>query len=917
MKNSSQSRYAAQHKRELRQTLASLAAVLLFTVAGVFAFLRFYNVYIDKTLYAERLNQMREVTTQLFSGLEDVVKNQWRMVDEQSRVLQENHPDRLDDLVGLMQEQAYVSDLDAVQCELIAIDENGAYYTQNGRQGLLAEREYLLEKPGQISYVSNSLTSGETRMVFLKRLEEPLAVRDGDQTVRITYYGLSEDMEELNPYFECSAYSGNSSVYVVDNDGLKLFSSSSSTGDLLKGYNVYSVLQSMDYLHGSTFDSARKELEDNGLSYSNAVLDGTELYYALYKMENSAWTLIFLVPSSFVAMNTVQLINMTVRMVLIFASALITVSILAIFWLTRRQQKAALDAERRNNAKLEEMNEELSRAAEAAERATRAKSEFLANMSHDIRTPMNAIVGITSLMEHEEGTSDKLHTYIEKVQLSSRHLLSLINDVLDMSKIESSEVALNQNSVSLAEQVGQVDSIIRPQATERGQDFQILIHNIVHEYVIGDEVRLRQIFLNLLSNAVKYTPYGGRVRFDIAEETPEAMPAGQGAENAQPSAEMPGENSVKAAENAERPEGASGKPEKAAFRITVTDNGCGMTPEFMEHIFEPFTRAENSMTNKVQGTGLGMAITKNIVDLMGGTISVQSEVGKGSRFEVRLTFPIDRRKEQEVLTNVREVLLVSDDSLLCTNVRASLRDAKVSFVSAENEDEACSLLQKSQPDVILVNGYLDRPELAELVKKLRQQAKNAVLLFCCEYAQPEQVHELLKKSGVDGLVARPFFLSNLIHEVNRVQGNVSRTDEDSSTLEGMRFLCAEDNELNAEILKAILEMNGASCTIYPDGAQIVQAFSSVKPGEYDAILMDVQMPKMNGLEATRAIRSGENPLGATIPIIAMTANAFAEDVQECLHAGMNAHVSKPLDIRALERALRGGFTPPVCLRRSR
>ncbi len=910
MKKSSQSRYAAQHRKELRQTLITLAVVLLFTVAGVLTFMRFYDTYIDQTLYAERLNQMREVTTQLFAGLEDVVKNQWRMVDEQNRVLQENRPESLNDLTKRMQEQVYVSDLDSIQCELIAIDENGAYYTQTGKQGLLSEREYLLEKPDQISYVSNSLTSGETQMVFLKRLKDPLLVRDGDQTVRILYYGLSENMEELNPYFECSAYSGNSSVYVVDHDGLKLFSSSSSTGDLLKGYNVYSVLQSMNYLHGSTFDSARKELEDNGLSYSNAVLDGTELYYALYHMENSAWTLVFLVPSSYVAMNTVQLINMTMRMVLIFAGALIAVCVLAIFWLTKRQQKEALDAERRNNEKLEQVNAELSLAAETAERATRAKSEFLANMSHDIRTPMNAIVGITSLMEHEEGTSDKLHTYIEKVQLSSRHLLSLINDVLDMSKIESSEVALNQNSVSLAEQVGQVDSIIRPQAAERGQDFQILIHNIAHEYVIGDEVRLRQIFLNLLSNAVKYTPYGGRVRFDIAEETPEAMPAGRGAENAEPSAEMPGENSVKAAETAERPGGASGKPEKAAFRITVTDNGCGMTPEFMEHIFEPFTRAENSMTNKVQGTGLGMAITKNIVDLMGGTISVQSEAEKGSRFEVRLTFPIDHRKEQEVLTNVREVLLVSDDSLLCANVRASLRDAKVSFASAENENEACSFLQKSQPDVILVNGYLDRPELAELVKTLRQQAKNAVLLFCCEYAQPEQVHELLKKSGVDGLVARPFFLSNLIHEVNRVQGNVSRTDEDGSMLEGMRFLCAEDNELNAEILKAILEMNGASCTIYPDGEQLVQAFSSVKPGEYDAILMDVQMPKMNGLEATRAIRSGENPLGATIPIIAMTANAFAEDVQECLHAGMNAHVSKPLDIRALERALRGGFTPP-------
>ena len=225
-------------------------------------------------------------------------------------------------------------------------------------------------------------------------------------------------------------------------------------------------------------------------------------------------------------------------------------------------------------------------------------------MSHDIRTPMNAIVGITNLMEHEADAPDKLHTYIQKVQLSSRHLLSLINDILDMSKIESSEVALNQDSISLAEQVGQVDSIIRSQTAERGQIFVIRTHHVVHEYLIGDGVRLRQIFLNLLSNAVKYTPYGGAIRFELEE-----LPCPQ--------------------------------PEHATFHITVEDNGYGMEEAFVKHIFEPFTRGESSMTNKVQGTGLGMAITKNIVDLMGGTITVRSTVDRGSCFDVTLTFPID------------------------------------------------------------------------------------------------------------------------------------------------------------------------------------------------------------------------------------------------------------------------------------
>ncbi len=525
----------------------------------------------------------------------------------------------------------------------------------------------------------------------------------------------------------------------------------------------------MEYLHGTSFDAAREELEASGMVYSNAVLDGEEYFYSMYRMENAEWTLVFLVNASAVAMNTVELVNTTVIVVMTFAVLMTCVCAGFIFWMQRRQQKKEMAIAEENNAKLERLNAELVS-------ANKAKSEFLSNMSHDIRTPMNAIVGITDLMAHEGDTSDKMHTYIEKVLMSSRHLLSLVNDVLDMSKIESSEVALNQDSISLAEQVGQVDSIIRSQTNERGQSFRIRVHEVAHEYLIGDGVRLRQIFLNLLSNAVKYTPYGGYVRFDLTE-----LPCD--------------------------------KPGHATFRITVEDNGYGMTPEFVAHIFEPFTLAAT-------------------------------------------------------------------------------------------EGEARRQLARHPADVILLNGYLHDAHLADTVKALRESARDAVLLFCCDYAQPEQVHEILAKSGVDGLIARPFFLSNLIRAVDGAKdSDMALPQKSGSVLRGKRFLCAEDNLLNAEILEAILDMHGAACTIYPNGQKLVEAFQSVKPGEYDAILMDVQMPVMNGLEATRAIRAGENPLGQTIPILAMTANAFTEDIQVCLDAGMDAHVSKPLEISVLERTL--------------
>ena len=837
-----------------RKILWTLLIGLGLIIGGVVGFVRFYSANIDGTLYAERLNQMREVTTQLFSGLEDVVKNQWRNVSALCRSLKKAEPKTMDQLIDGMKNQAYLSDFDAVQCSIVAVDSDGRYYTQDGRQGLITERNYLLEEPERISYVSNSLIDEQTRMVFLQRLPKPIQLQDGEETVTLTYYGVSQNMEQLNPYFECAAYGGSSNVYVVDDTGLKLFSSDN--GQTLKGFNVMTTLENMKYLHGTSFADTRQIYTEKSIAYSNAILGDTEYYYALYKMDSAAWTLIFLVPSDCVAMNTVALVNMTVRMVLVFAALLIVVSVLMIFFVMTTQQKSALDSERENNAKLEKLNKELVS-------ASKAKTEFLANMSHDIRTPMNAIVGIVSLLEHEGSLTDKQHTYIQKIQMSSKHLLSLVNDVLDMSKIESDEVVLNQEPISLAEQMGQIESIIRPQTIERNQTFAIRVHELRHEHLIGDSVRLRQIFINLLSNAVKYTPYGGKVALDLSE-----LPCNEA--------------------------------DYATIRITVTDNGYGMTPEFVKHIFEPFTRSENSVTNKIQGTGLGMAITKNIVDMAGGTIEVHSEVDKGSRFDVTLTLPIDRSAETAV--QAKGILLVSADTVFIRNLDACMEQAQVLFRTASTEKDAAALLRSRKFDVILLEGYLNKRTLGDTVRLLRQSAADAVLIFCCDYAEPEKVADALTKQGVDGLIARPFFLSNLMNAIDQARQNIPVV-ESHSVLQGKRFLCAEDNELNAEILNAVLDMNGAACVIYPDGAKLVEAFKTVKPGDYDAILMDVQMPVMNGLEATRAIRSGENPLGKTIPIIAMTANAFAEDVQNCLNAGMDAHVSKPLELSALERAL--------------
>lgn len=513
-----------------------------------------------------------------------------------------------------------------------------------------------------------------------------------------------------------------------------------------------------------------------------------------------------------------------------------------------------------------------SRAAEArateamseAKKANAAKTTFLNNMSHDIRTPMNAIVGVANLMVYDKDDSEKMGVYVHKIQVASRHLLSLINDILDMSKIESGEVTLSLGPISLADQVGQVESIIRPQAEERGQKFTIGVHEISHEYLVGDAVRLRQVFINLLSNAVKYTPYGGEISLKLTE--------------------LPCE-----------------LPDNAKFCISVADTGYGMTPEFVRHIFEPFTRAENSTTNKIQGTGLGMAITKNIVNLMGGTITVQSEPNKGSCFEVVITLAID--KNAKIKLPFHNVLLISDNADFVQNAYAAFSETEITLNAVKTETEAETVLKENHVDIVLLNRSLQGQK--DYIHRLRAKAKQARFFYCCDHEQQKELTGIAENYDIDGVLIRPFFLSNLLRSADGLYSNAfTQKNEKESILRGMRFLCAEDNELNAEILTAILDMKGASCVIYPDGKKLAEAFASVQQGDYDAILMDVQMPVMNGLEATKVIRQGDNPLGKTIPIIAMTANAFSSDVQDCFDSGMDAHVSKPLDIVVLERTLK-------------
>ena len=723
------------------------------------------QTYIQNLVYHERLSQMEEVTHQMFRSLEDVIDNHWDEVDVQCNYLAYTPMETTDDLFSYLEKLSELANYKEKQIELVAVDSTGHYYTAHGRMGLLRGITYLESAPERVSYVSNSLTVDDSRMVFLKQLSTPITLQSETGEITLRYFGISQSMTQLNDYFRCDAYENNNSVYVLDNDGFKLFNANDA--ELLKGHNVYTVLSQMSYLHGSSFAAAKERLARTGSCYSNAVLDGTEYYYALKQMKNARWTLAFLVPAEYVAVNTQKLVNLVTLVMVSFAVVFSVTAVFVGWFLLRQKQQQELQAEKEANLRLEQYNIQLTQANDemkraqtiaaealhAAERASQAKTDFLSNMSHDIRTPMNAIVGLTTLMENELDQPEKLAEHLHKLESSGQLLLGIINNILDMSRIESGKTTLSVEPMHLSQQLDQLSTMIRAQASEKAQTFTVSTH-LRHENLLADPTRLNQVLMNILSNAVKYTPRGGHIRFEVEE-----LPRNE---------------------------------HYAKYRFVVQDDGIGMSEAYQKTLFDPFTREERSGTNKVQGTGLGMAITKNIVDLMGGSISVESATGKGTRFEVVLEFPIDTE--------------------------------------------------------------------ADAVPKAQ--------------ALPEE-------------------------------------PEDVSPLCGMNFLCAEDNAINAEILELLLESKGAHCKIYPNGQELVDAFVRVKPGEYDMILMDVQMPVMDGLEATRRIRSSENPLGRVIPILAMTANAFLEDMQKSKEAGMDVHLSKPVDIAALEQTVKHfRVTPP-------
>ena len=703
--------------------------LVAFLVSGVF----FMRDSLMKQTVEERSNQLKEMVTQIRANLDSGLQTHWNLVEGLNNAVQgnqfKNSRDVSDNIAHL--ENDFCTEL--YGCRVMLLDEQGTAYLSDGPAGIWYDISHLLDGKKRHTFVSETDNIAGSFLVFSQELDDPITM--GENNVRFTHIALLKDIQTLKQYYTTTTYGGSAATYIIKKNGTLAYFDADND-DVIGARNVNKALEEAEYVQGQSFAAVQEQLDKDGIAAANILLNRSEYCYCLTALQDYDITLMLLIPADSVAVSTLNMMNSTIRTEIIFMSAMALMLLLAVIGFIRVQRSSQM-------VKMEqETNKELNRLRMVAESANAAKSSFLNNMSHDIRTPMNAIIGFTNIaLKHSP--PPEIKNCLDKISDSSEHLLALINDVLDISRIESGKIKFVPEAVDITEVSDSVLTIMDGYLSNRNITFKTELTEPKTPFVLTDAVRVREVLVNILGNAVKFTQDGGTITFAVSY--------------------LPGIDD-----------------RHVNVRYRISDTGIGMSEEFVDHIFDEFSQEEHGARTQYQGTGLGMAITKRYVDLMGGTISVESKKGVGSTFIVELPMEIT---------------------------------------------DAC--------------------------------------------------------------------------EVKKKDYSVGKMD-----LTGLKILLAEDNDLNAEIAMVQLEELGIQITRASDGEEAVRIFAENPQGTFNLILMDVMMPKMNGYEATKAIRSLPNrPDAAAIPIIAMTANAFAEDVQASLDAGMNGHLSKPIVMDEVIKAI--------------
>ncbi len=709
----------------------ALLTILSVTVATLFFVRSLHNI--QEAQFKERVNSTNILVEKVSKQVQIVTDFNWKTLHSIRNFMQHRNYANEEELSERLQA---IEDLTGER--VWAIDKNSQCYTDAGKGNIWQKKDLLIT--GEDEFFSSDFQFGignEMKMYYLSPLDRTLKVGDTE----LSHIVLVSDMSALDSYYDLSNFGDDSLAFIIRENGSQVYRNNNTNHkNVLHGaYNLLTALKEATYNHGSSYKTLREDIANQRNNTLSITYNGREYYLSYYSLNFDDWVTLLLIPEGNVGSGTINLSNTIAKNVAgIFSIMMIVLAVLA-GWLFARS---------RINQKI--VNEQLVMAAKAEKAANRAKTGFLSSMSHDIRTPMNAIVGITRLAGKRVNDPAYMSHALEQIRTAAGQLLTLINDVLDISKIESGSVILEEDSFSVHEFIERIKVLVTPDVEKKRHHFSLNVHDIAEEYLKGDTLRLSQVFLNLISNAIKYTDEGGELKIEVYEDQ---------------------------AENEEN---------TAALTVIVQDNGMGMSEEFQQQMYTSFAREKDTKINQVQGTGLGLAICKELVDLMGGTIACESKVGKGTKFTVRLSLKVD----------------------------------------------------------------LQEPKKEEL--------------------QEEQPKE---------------------------------EEQPAALAKGMHLLVVEDNNINWTIAKEILLDEGITCERAENGQKCLDMLASAEKNHFDAVLMDVEMPVMNGKEATRRIRASRIPWIKNITVIATTADAFAEDIQECLDAGMNTHIAKPLDMDKLLKIL--------------
>lgn len=844
-------------KKTKRFFMRSVVSIFILCIA-VFCFLTYYmGKKTERAIKNTTSIYMSEMSLQVQEKFTAVINLRMQQVETMIKVLPPQKAVYGDEMIKSLVENARIRNFSYV----------GLYASDGEIEDLYGSTIQFVQKsgiaktiqPGAYAVGEAQNAYGEKMLMIGMNAAYPMA--DGSRS-KALFVGLP--MEYLRDILFLDQNDSMLYYHIIDTEGDFVIRS----GDAYRESYFDRIRERFDNFNGKTQEAYIQELSDamnsQAVYAASISMDGQEIYmYCSPLIANSSWYLIAAMPNNML-MEYIRELDGTRNIVMVASAATILIAMGIIFILYYRLSQQQM--------------QELVKARNEADYSNAAKSNFLSSMSHEIRTPMNAIIGMTEIAQRNIEDPGRVNDCLKKVRFSSKHLLGLINDVLDMSKIESRKMTLNMAPISLRDTMDDIVNIIQPQIKAKRQHFDIFIQNIRSEGVYCDDVRLNQALINILSNAVKYTPEEGTIYIYLDQE-----------------------------------QSALGDA-YVRTNFYIMDTGIGMSAEFLEKIWDTFSREDTDQVRHILGTGLGMSITKSLVDLMGGTIDVESEPGKGSTFCITLDL---MKADEEDLSQMKlpdwTVLVVDDDEQLCSSAVSNLESLGVQCEWARSGIQAVSMIRERHAqgrdyDFVLIDWKMPGQDGIQTTRMIREEISKELRVFLMSADDLGEMEEEAAKAGMEGFIAKPLFASRLYERLRKyIDGYeeqsvpADRKKEDIS-FEGRKVLLAEDMEINWEVANEILSSTGMQLEHAVDGRECVKMFQESEPGYYDAVLMDIRMPGMDGYDATRAIRASGRP-DSRLPIIAMTADAFAGDIQKCLDAGMDDHIAKPLDIGECMRVL--------------